>query len=96
MLFAAAGKKFEDNRIEFADWPKVKPSKYKIFFEYLSISFLLSRLLSRGVREPEFSGKNHLICRKRIVASFVRRDKCESQPGQHVEKASDQRPTCVN
>ena len=28
MLLAAAGKKFEDNRIEFADWPKLKPSKY--------------------------------------------------------------------
>ena len=28
MLFAAAGKEFEDVRIEFPDWPKLKSSKY--------------------------------------------------------------------
>lgn len=28
LLFAAAGVKYEDKRITFEDWPKVKPSEY--------------------------------------------------------------------
>ena len=57
MLLAAAGKKFEDNRIEFADWPKLKPSKYDMG-GWITCDFLrpfqhYSRLsLSRSLRDP--------------------------------------------
>jgi len=27
LIFAAAGVQFEDNRVEFSQWPELKPSK---------------------------------------------------------------------
>ena len=32
LMFAAAGVKFEDNRVEFADWPSLKSSKFILRF----------------------------------------------------------------
>lgn len=39
MIFAAAGQKFEDYRIEFPDWPNKKKGIFFFFIDSLKSSF---------------------------------------------------------
>jgi hypothetical protein len=37
VLFAVAGVKYEDKRVEQADWPALKPGKYCICYVYICV-----------------------------------------------------------
>ena len=38
LLFAAGGVKYEDKRIKFEDWPKVKPSKSYVNLSVITVT----------------------------------------------------------
>ncbi|XP_014679299.1 PREDICTED: hematopoietic prostaglandin D synthase-like [Priapulus caudatus] len=80
ILFASAGVKFEDHRIEMADWPKIKPSNYLSLADIYTFT-LLQPLLDDSAKAAAFKDhgaiKEHV---KRIGAVPAIKKYLDSRP----------------